>query len=40
MVIHDTESFPAIKKAVIDIAREPGKSFYDFKESSGFGILI
>ena len=40
VLFHDTESFPAVKRAVIDIARESGKSFYNFKESSGLGILI
>lgn len=40
VLFHDTESFPAVKRAVIDIARESGKNFYNFKESSGLGILI
>jgi hypothetical protein len=40
VLFHDTESFPAVKRAVIDIARESGKTFYNFKESSGLGILI
>jgi hypothetical protein len=40
VLFHDTESFPAVKRAVIDIARESGKTFYNFKESYGLGILI
>jgi hypothetical protein len=40
VLFHDTESFPAVKRAVIDIARESGKTFYNFKESFGLGILI
>lgn len=39
-LFHDTESFPAVKQAVIDIARESGKTFYNFKESYGLGILV
>lgn len=39
VLFHDTESFPAVKRAVIDIARESGKTFYNFKESHGLGIL-
>jgi hypothetical protein len=40
VLFHDTESFPAVKRAVIDIARKTGKTFYNFKESSGLGILV
>jgi hypothetical protein len=40
VLFHDTESFPAVKRAVIDIARKSGKTFYNFKESYGLGILI
>jgi hypothetical protein len=39
-LFHDTESFPAVKRAVIDIARESGKTFYNFEESYGLGILV
>ena len=38
-IFHDTESFPAVKAAVTDIARKTGKSFYNFEESNGLGIL-
>jgi len=40
VLFHDTESFPAVKRAVIDISRQTGKQFYNFKESNGLGILI
>jgi hypothetical protein len=40
VLFHDTESFPAVKRAVIDIARESGKTFHNFKESFGLGILV
>ena len=39
-LFHDTESFPAVKRAVIDICRQTGKSFYNFTESNGLGILV
>jgi hypothetical protein len=40
VLFHDTESFPAVKRAVIDISRETRKTFYNFKESFGLGILV
>ena len=40
VLFHDTLSFPAVKRAVVDIARETGKSFYNFEESYGLGILV
>jgi predicted O-methyltransferase YrrM len=40
VLFHDTESFPAVKRAVIDIARKVGKKFYNFTESNGLGILV
>ena len=40
VVFHDTESFPAVKQAVTDIARETQKVFYNFKECYGLGILV
>jgi hypothetical protein len=40
VIFHDTESFPTVKRAVIDLARELHKSFYNFKESNGLGILV
>lgn len=40
VLFHDTESFPAVKQAVTDIARKTHKNFYNFKESNGLGILV
>jgi hypothetical protein len=40
VLFHDTLSFPAVRRAVVDIARETGKVFYNFQESYGLGILI
>jgi hypothetical protein len=40
VLFHDTLSFPAVRRAVIDIARETGREFYNFRESYGLGILI
>ena len=40
VLFHDTQSFPAVKRAVIDISRRTGKRFYNFRESNGLGILI
>jgi Methyltransferase domain len=40
VIFHDTESFPAVKQAVIEIARLTGKTFYNFRESNGLGILV
>ena len=40
VLFHDTLSFPAVKQAVSDIARQSGKTFYNFEESNGLGILI
>ena len=39
-IFHDTESFPAVKLAVTDIARATGKRFYNYTESYGLGILV
>ena len=39
-LFHDTESYPAVRRAVLDIARLSGKRFYNFKESNGLGILV
>lgn len=40
VIFHDTESFPTVKRAVVDIARQTGKRFYNFEESYGLGILV
>jgi hypothetical protein len=39
-IFHDTESFPQVKQAVVEIARVTGKRFVNFKESCGLGILV
>jgi hypothetical protein len=39
-IFHDTESFPAVKQAVSDLARTTGKKFYNFIEFHGLGILV
>jgi len=39
-LFHDTESFPQVKQAVQEIARQTNKTFYNFTESYGLGILI
>jgi len=39
-IFHDTQSFPAVKQAVREVARDTGKEFYNFKEFFGLGIVI
>lgn len=39
-IFHDTESFPAVKRAVAEISRRTGKVFYNFQECYGLGILV
>jgi hypothetical protein len=39
-IFHDTESFPQVKQAVVEMARATGKRFYNFNESNGLGILV
>ena len=40
VLFHDTVSFPAVRRAVSAVARLTGKSFYNFEESNGLGILV
>lgn len=40
VLFHDTQSFSAVRRAVIDISRQTGKCCYNFKESYGLGILV
>lgn len=40
VLFHDTLSFPAVMRAVADIARKTGRRFYNFEESYGLGILV
>lgn len=39
-VFHDTESFPEVRQAVIDIALETGQSLYNYPLLNGLGILV
>lgn len=39
-LFHDTESFPEVRQAVVDIARQTGKKFYNYEQSHGLGILV
>ncbi len=39
-IFHDTESFPAVKKAVIDIAAATGKRIYNYPKCYGLGIIV
>jgi Methyltransferase domain len=39
-IFHDTESFRAVKMAVADICRQTDKSFYNFSDSFGLGIIV
>jgi hypothetical protein len=39
-LFHDTHSFPEVMRAVIDICRETGKTFYNFQGSYGLGIVL
>lgn len=38
-IFHDTESFPEVKRAVADIAKKTGKTFYNYPYFDGLGIL-
>ncbi|WP_159470056.1 class I SAM-dependent methyltransferase [Dyadobacter sp. 3J3] len=39
-VFHDTESFPEVRQAAIDIAIETGQSLYNYPLLNGLGILV
>jgi hypothetical protein len=39
-IFHDTESFPEVKRAVMDIARATGQQFYNYPYFNGLGILV
>jgi hypothetical protein len=39
VIFHDTESFPDVKRAVYDIAKQSGKTFYNYPHFYGLGIL-
>jgi autotransporter strand-loop-strand O-heptosyltransferase len=39
-VFHDTESFPEVKQACLDLAKKYDLEFYNYKPSHGLGILV
>ena len=39
-IFHDTESFPAVRKAVIDIAGATGKKLFNYPKCYGLGIIV
>ncbi|MCE6991323.1 class I SAM-dependent methyltransferase [Dyadobacter sp. CY323] len=39
-IFHDTESFPAVREAVKDIAKATGQTLYNYPEHYGLGILV
>jgi hypothetical protein len=40
VIFHDTESFRAVKLAVAEICRRTGKTFYNYADSYGLGIIV
>ncbi|WP_439555002.1 class I SAM-dependent methyltransferase [Dyadobacter sp.] len=39
-IFHDTESFPAVRQAVKDIAKQTGQTLYNYPKHFGLGILV
>ena len=39
-IFHDTESFPEVRRAVIDIAKAAGKRVYNYPYHNGLGIIV
>lgn len=39
-VFHDTQSFPEVRRAVIDIAKHTGKKVYNYPYHHGLGIIV
>lgn len=39
-IFHDTESYPDVRRAVIDIARATGKNIFNYPKSYGLGIIV
>jgi hypothetical protein len=39
-IFHDTESFPEVRKAVFDIAKNTGKKAYNYPYHNGLGIIV
>jgi predicted O-methyltransferase YrrM len=40
VIFHDTESFPSVKQACIDLSLKYNLTFYNYQPSHGLGILI
>lgn len=40
VLFHDTESFPAVRAAVIDVAADSGRVFHNFRGVCGLGIVV
>ena len=40
VIFHDTESFAAVKEAVKEISRRTGRTFHNFPEHYGLGIIV
>jgi hypothetical protein len=39
-IFHDTESFPEVRRAVIDIAKATNKKVYNYPYNNGLGIIV
>lgn len=39
-LFHDTESYPEVRKAVYDIAKQTGKKVYNYPYNHGLGIIV
>jgi len=39
-LFHDTDSYPDVRRAVLRIAKETGKQFYNYPHCNGLGILF
>lgn len=39
-IFHDTESFPEVRRAVIDIAKATNKRVYNYPHNNGLGIIV
>jgi len=40
VLFHDTESFPDVRRAVIDVAAASGRRFYNYEPHHGLGIVV
>lgn len=39
-LFHDTQSYPAVKHAVADVAKKTNKKFYNYRLCNGLGIVV